>query len=157
VADDILPALILLYAQIDGIGALGRPSGAPVEPAGPNFQAWTTKYILDNGEVVTATDLWGARCAVLHTQTPDSRWSAQGTARPIRYRLRNTKALAVSPGTGPSLTIDPLNLARKVERGIEAWLRDVEQDAELTAAFCERAERIFDPSDIEDASGTSQP
>ena len=91
-------------------------------------------------------DLWAARCGVLHTQTPDSDLSAEGEARRIRYRLQSRRSLIQSPGKGKSYTLNPLGLAEKVEKGIAAWLSDMERDAAKHADFCDRAARVFDPS-----------
>ena len=141
-----MPALILLYAQIDGIAWLANVVGLKTDKARPNYKAWLERYVLIHGEEVSAMDLWAARCAVLHTQTPDSDLSAKGEARRIRYRLQNKRSLIQSPGTGKSHTLNPLGLAEKVQNGIAAWLSDVERDGAKHADFCDRAARIFDPS-----------
>ena len=155
-ADDILPALILLYSQIDAIAWLGRPAATPAEPAGPVFEDWVRKYVLVHGETATPVDLWGARCAVLHTQTPESRVMRTRGARPIWYRLQNTRALVQSPsGSGTPLKVNPSNLAKKVERGIHAWLAIVDKDPLFQTTFRERVEQTFDPSQIESQDGTS--
>jgi len=60
--------------------------------------------------------------------------------------LQSRRSLIQSPGKGKSYTLNPLGLAEKVEKGIAAWLSDMERDAAKHADFCDRAARVFDPS-----------
>ena len=80
-----LPLLVLILATIDILGAL---SGEDEDPrsTGRYFREWADKYLLpDSGLNCTASDLWGARCGILHTYSPASDDSRRGRARQIAY------------------------------------------------------------------------
>lgn len=79
--------MIVMYSAIDAAGLLN----APLEQAdadGNSFKAWVDEYILkDDKTGLTADDLWGARCAVLHTAGSESRLSRTGKAREVAFFL----------------------------------------------------------------------
>ncbi len=83
----LLPCLILLYSAIDIVSSLerGRASGAA-------FRAWAEKYLLEGASLpCTASDLYGARCGILHTLSAESNMSRKGSARHIFYAWGNAK------------------------------------------------------------------
>jgi len=80
-----LPAFILLYASIDILASLTRPDGQD-DTDGGVFKNWVDTYLLpDSGLSCTASDIWGARCGILHTYTVQSRNSREGKARELHY------------------------------------------------------------------------
>lgn len=79
----ILPCLTLLYAGIDVMASL---DAAPGEKVNVYFKRWVETYLLPlTTWKCTAVDLYGARCAVVHTSTPDSDLSKRGAAKVIYY------------------------------------------------------------------------
>jgi hypothetical protein len=79
----ILPCLTLLYAGIDVMASL---EAAPGEKVNVYFKRWVDTYLLPlTSWKSTAVDLYGARCAVVHTFTPDSDLSKRGAAKVIYY------------------------------------------------------------------------
>jgi len=79
----ILPCLTLLYASIDVLASL---EAAPGEKVNVYFKRWVETYLLPlTSWKCTAVDLYGARCAVVHTFTPDSDLSKRGAAKVIYY------------------------------------------------------------------------
>jgi hypothetical protein len=79
----ILPSLTLLYAGIDVMASL---EAAPGEKVNVYFKRWVETYLLPQTSwKCTAVDLYGARCAVVHTFTPDSDLSKRGAAKVIYY------------------------------------------------------------------------
>jgi len=81
----LLPCLILVYSGIDIISSLepGRASGSA-------FMAWADKYLLKAVPLAcTPSDLWGARCGILHTFSAESDMSKKGQARCIVYAWGN--------------------------------------------------------------------
>src|SRR5438045_609045 len=67
----LLPCLVLLYAAIDIVASLesGKASGSA-------FMAWSDKYLLQGTSLpCTASDLYGARCGILHTLSAESNMS----------------------------------------------------------------------------------
>ena len=79
----ILPCLILLYAGMDVMASL---EATPGEKVNVYFKRWVETYLLPlTSWKCTAVDLYGARCAIVHTFTPDSDLSKRGTAKVIYY------------------------------------------------------------------------
>ena len=78
----ILPCLILVYSGIDVAASLEAPN----EKVGARFENWVERYMLTQGKLnCFARDLYAARCAVVHTFTPDSDLSRKGKAKTIAY------------------------------------------------------------------------
>lgn len=79
----IMPCLTLLYAGMDVMASL---EAAPGEKVNVYFKRWVEKYLLPQTTwKCTSIDLYGARCAVVHTFTPDSDLSKAGKAKVIYY------------------------------------------------------------------------
>ena len=81
----LLPCLVLFYSAIDIVASLesGKASGSA-------FMAWSDKYLLQGTSLAcTASDLYGARCGILHTLSAESDMSRKGTARRIQYAWGN--------------------------------------------------------------------
>ena len=82
-----IASLILLYSGIDCISALesGRANRS-------TFKKWVSDYILRKTPLpCTASDLYAARCGILHTLSAESELSRQRKARPIVYAWGNAK------------------------------------------------------------------
>lgn len=82
-----MPAKVLTYSLIDSIA--WACSEKNPRSTRKNFEEWVEKWLLPqltvSGEPVRSHDLYAARCAVLHTMTPDSDLSKTGVARTIAY------------------------------------------------------------------------
>lgn len=79
----IEPALILIYSAIDTTGWLDSETAFATRRS---FINWTENYLLRAKTLqCTGIDLHAARCRLPHTFTPDSKLSANGTARRICY------------------------------------------------------------------------
>ncbi|MBR7799142.1 hypothetical protein [Undibacterium fentianense] len=77
--------LVLIYSSIDSMGLLDAEPSI-TSASGHTFKNWVKKYILVYpGLDFNDVDLWGARCAVLHTFTSQSDLSRKGDARQIQY------------------------------------------------------------------------
>ena len=64
------PTLILIYTTIDIHGWLDRETDSDRNRA--TFTRWTERYFLPaEGVSCTATELYAARCGMLHRCTPD--------------------------------------------------------------------------------------
>src|ERR1700724_1775650 len=78
-----IPCLVLLYSGIDVAASLEPNLGHGV---GDRFKKWVDRYMLKSSSLkCTATDLFAARCAVVHTFTPESDLSKGGKARVMGY------------------------------------------------------------------------
>lgn len=75
--------LVLLYAWIDRMAWL---SVAADESTGQDFKNWINNYLFSEYQLpCSADDLWAARCAILHTGSPNARDTNQGRAKRILY------------------------------------------------------------------------
>jgi hypothetical protein len=82
--EQALPGLALMYATIDILASLERP--ADQEATGSKeFKRWIENYMPLSALNVTSSDLWAARCGLLHTFTPSSDKSREGKARELHY------------------------------------------------------------------------
>ena len=80
-----MPALLLIYAGIDILGALNRPADKS-EQSGDDFISWADQYLSPAQTLgCTSDDLWGARCGPLHSYTSESRRSRSGAVKQIQY------------------------------------------------------------------------
>ena len=79
--------LVVVYSTIDTLGLLGAPV-AQVSASGSSFKEWVQRYFLPQTDgTYTATEMWAARCAILHTFTTESDLSRSGKARQLQYYL----------------------------------------------------------------------
>jgi len=128
-----LPALLVLYAGIDIMAWLDRPSGqADVQRR--DFITWVEKYLLPgSGLLCDAIDLFAARCGLLHLYTSQSRLSRRGDAKQIFYswglaKPEDLQSLIDTVGTIPAVVLrleEMLNAFRGgLERFKNALLRD---------------------------------
>jgi hypothetical protein len=86
----ILPALCLLYSVIDVTASLERQANEGTKAA---FVRWVDENMLSRGPLpCTASELYSARCGVLHTFTPDSDLFREGRARRVLYAWGNASA-----------------------------------------------------------------
>lgn len=77
--------LVVVYSAIDTVGLLDAPS-SQTTASGQSFKNWVKKYLLTYpGIEFNEVDLWGARCAVLHTFTSQSELSQSGKAKELMY------------------------------------------------------------------------
>jgi len=76
------PVLILIYAGIDAMAWLDRPA----DVARGNFNSWVDSYMMpDRINGISSTDLYSARCGLLHSHTGESDLHASDRARKICY------------------------------------------------------------------------
>ncbi|MBW3512222.1 hypothetical protein [Janthinobacterium sp. NKUCC06_STL] len=133
-----LPALMLVYTTIDQMAWLSI-SGTG-EAKGTDFIAWVDKYMLahhNSGlEGVTAGDLWGARCGLLHTATAESRSLKNGTAD---SRIAYTYGRPVVPTLPDGWHhVDISDLVTSLLTAV-VWFRDeIDSDAELAKSANEK-------------------
>jgi hypothetical protein len=77
--------LIVVYSTIDTLGLLDAPP-SQTTASGDTFRNWTRKYLLTEPSIeFTDTDLWAARCGVLHTFSSISNLSNSGAAKELQY------------------------------------------------------------------------
>jgi hypothetical protein len=144
--DLVIPALMLLYATIDGLAWLQRKDLKGNSNSG-DFRDWVDRYLLPDWKTaVTSEALWAARCALLHSQAAESRQSRAGKVPEIWYRWHD---LGMVP-LGASVPMRPLivhpgqfieKFAAAIVRFRTAW----ERDAKLCQQVEEQAMKQWTP------------
>ena len=85
----VVSALTLIYSAVDALAALTRER-QEVRATRKEFVTWVSGYLLPElGIELTALDVYGARCGIVHTYAPTSDLSKSGEAKLIVYRWRN--------------------------------------------------------------------
>ncbi len=144
----IMPALILMYSGIDILGALLRPHHE-CEDAQKHFVQWASCYMLKRRRLlITADDLWGARCGLLHTNRATSRHSKKGKAKELCYVLGFAKLpIALkqelqSQADGKVLT-DVEELCESFVCGVVEFGNSLEHDLSLKALVLRNASQML--------------
>jgi hypothetical protein len=136
-----LPALVLIYAHIDTLAwAASKKARAETRR---NFEGWATRWLLPHlskhAPEVTATDLFAARCGVLHTLTGKSDLAATGSAREISYawgtgRVDVLRSAIVDSGLAAKLVaLHYDDLLSSLRHSVADFVAYAESDAELSA------------------------
>ena len=85
----LMPSLILIYTLIDSLAwASSDKSTGSVRS---HFEGWVTKWLL-SFLPCTATELYAARCGILHTLTSKADLTAGGKVREIAYAWGTAKS-----------------------------------------------------------------
>lgn len=84
----LMPALILIYTLMDSFA--WATSDKKSNDIRVTFESWTEKWVLNQKTLpCTATDLYAARCAVLHTLTSEAKLTKSGKACKVTYAWGN--------------------------------------------------------------------
>lgn len=84
-----MPALILVYSEIDILAALNRPAEKQ-ESTRKDFKEWCERYLLIDSKLpCTSTDLYAARCGIIHSYSAESKLSRNNEADEIVYSWGN--------------------------------------------------------------------
>ncbi len=82
--------LALLYIGIDATSSLEITSYKNTKDA---FISWTQRYIINTGKILcTATDIYAARCGIVHSFAADSKLSSSQDAKKIFYAWETAKS-----------------------------------------------------------------
>lgn len=133
-----MPTSILIYSLIDSIA--WACSNKAEKSTRRNFESWVERWMMPRfasiAPRIQPVDLFAARCAVLHSMTPDSDLSRAGTAKRIAYAWGSgkVKALeAVLDGLEVSdvVAIHYDDLLDVMRNAIADCLAEAETDADL--------------------------
>jgi len=146
-----LPALVLMYSHIDVLAWAG--SAKQKQAVRLRFEAWVSRWLLPelsiNAPNINATDLYAARCGILHTLTSKSDLSATGAAREIAYAWGIAQApvldavIAQTEFTGRLVTLHYETLLNALEISIQKFLAAASSDPELESRLEDAAGRHF--------------
>lgn len=143
-----LPTLILLYSAIDGLAWLSIEDNRQVRQ---RFEKWVEAYLFSARSFgCSATDLYAARCGILHTFTGNSRLLEQGNAKSIAYawgdadvgRLQ-VRLDQAHPGRCTAIHIR--HLADAVKLATETMFETAARNEALARRLTERGKRYFQP------------
>ena len=146
--NSIQSAMILLYSGIDAMAWLNRPSNVD-DVRACDFTDWVQTYFLpDSGFGCTADDLYGARCALLHSNTPESTRHRQGKACKVFYfrqagqETKGILQLRLSEASHPfMINVDQFVAALKT--AVSRFLEDLERDVPKAELVYERIQQSY--------------
>ena len=128
-AECLVSAVALMFAAMDSLAALTRPVDA-TDTGRTVCTEWADKYLRPSETLgCTSTDLYAARCGVLHTHSPDSRLEREGKARRLVYEWRQgPSADSAVPLPPDALVIEVEALHRALCEAVRLFLIDAEMD-----------------------------
>jgi hypothetical protein len=141
-------SLVLIYSGFDTFGLLAAPPNV-LDATGDTYKYWCEKYILPRirsveGDPVTAVDLWGARCGMLHTATPLSSKEREGKAHQIWYQFAGKAGVNFYLNSKlPPLGLNVENLAMAFKEGGIACITDINKEPTAFQAADARAQHFL--------------
>lgn len=145
-----MPTKILIYALIDSVAWAASDKGQ--KSTRKNFESWVARWLIPElpliGEKIEPVDLYAARCAVLHTMTPDSELTSKGAARTIAYAWGTSKAEVLAyafkvNGITNTVALHYDALYAAVEAGISAFLSAAATDQALGNLLAQGASKHY--------------
>lgn len=129
-AQCLVSSVSLVFSGIDSLAALTRPL-TQGRTSSRVFKDWVETYLLPGSKLsCNATDLYAARCGVLHTYSPESDLQRRGEAQSIIYQWREgPKADAALPIPPNSIVMNVEDLYNAFKNAIHKFLIDTETDA----------------------------
>ncbi|UTA53166.1 hypothetical protein L3D22_12365 [Lysobacter soli] len=143
--------LILIYAAIDTAGLLDAPP-SQTTASGESFKNWTKKYLLVQPNIeFDEVDLWGARCAVLHTFTSQSNLSNAGKAKELQYysgdkespAAKQFVSIAKTMQGGKHLPVHYEDFLQAFFAAIRAFVHDLDANCSSNSAYLDRLRNIL--------------
>jgi hypothetical protein len=148
----LVPALILLYAAMDGLAWLNLPDENEAVQR-KDFEAWADRYFVPEMKArgyreITAGDLYAARCALVHTQTAETHHTQEpknSTAHEIYYRDKDGSGMVnlMANSPRPALLVAPSDLIASLEQAIGQIRREMVQDQSLANRILRRTAKHF--------------
>lgn len=142
-----LPALILIYSLIDSFAWIVY--GQDEKSVRKRFETWCEEWVIrGKGTKVSATDLYAARCAILHTLTSDADLTTSGKARRVVYAWGTAESWVLEnaleeTGRADVVVVHINDFFQSVREAIANVLEFTEEDAALALRFEEVATRHF--------------
>ena len=126
----ILPGLALLYTGIDIVASLERLGH---EGTKVSFIRWCNSYLVQRSSLsCTSTDLYSARCGILHAYTAESDLSRAGKAKKVYYAwgtatARSLEEFATYAKKTDAVYVHVDDLRDAFRNGVDEWAVDVEK------------------------------
>lgn len=127
-------AVILILSAIDTMGYLAMPEDQQ-DCQKQDFINWAEQYIrFPCREQLSGADLYGARCAMLHTYGSQSKMSRDGVCRVILWTSHAVPPIMVHPATPGYVMASVPGLRDSLFEGIDRFLIDIFRDPESKRA-----------------------
>jgi hypothetical protein len=142
-----MPALILVYSGIDILAALNRPEGKE-EGTRKDFKDWCEKYMLSNQQLpCSSSDLYSARCGVVHSYSSQSRLTRNKEAKEIVYSWGNQSPEPLKDILNsidyPAHVLHVETLVDVFKAAVNDFLEEVGKDNSRIKLVLERAAKLF--------------
>jgi len=138
----LLPCLVLLYTGLDVMASLERQQSEGTKAA---FVRWVDKYFLKAQPLsCNATELYAARCGVLHTFTAESDLSRQRKARMLIYAwgdasVEDLAQTAVLLNRDDMVSVHVRDLIDAFQHGIAEYIQELNADFKRQRVVTQRA------------------
>jgi hypothetical protein len=128
----LVSVVTLIYASIDSLAALTRPIEQD-DTTSVQFIDWANRYLFPASKLpCTSTDLYGARCGILHTHGPDSKIRRKDGAKALIYCWRSgPQADARVPLPKDSVVVVVEDLIDAFRAATQRFLEAMEADPNL--------------------------
>lgn len=136
-------AVKLIYSGIDTMAYLNTPAGQ-LDVERKDFISWVERYIkFPCKEQLTGLDLYGARCAMLHTYSARSKLSREGKCRMVCYMDKGIPEIRCKPGIDDLVIVSVSALADAFFKGIDEFLVVLFANKEKAAVAEERLKELM--------------
>lgn len=133
-------ALVLMYSGMDTMAYLDMPA-EKTDVMRSDFIEWAEKYMtLSDGQQLTAPDLYGARCSVLHGGA-HSRFSREGKGKMIGYFVAQTMQPLMDLEAAAETTLVMISVEELIEAffaAVDRFLNDLARDEQKAAVAEQR-------------------
>jgi hypothetical protein len=116
-------AVILILSGIDSMAFLNMPA-SQTDVTRTDFIEWAERYIkFPCSEQLTGPDLYGARCAMLHSYGVVSKMSREGMCRMVGYMSESVPEIRYNPAVNKNLVLVSVPaFAEAFYKGIDHFL-----------------------------------
>ena len=137
----------MIYSSIDTMAWFGCPA-TQTDVQRNDFIGWVDRYLLpDSGLTCTATELYSARCGVLHTMSPESKIVRSAQARKVLYGWGTHRAELLD-GFGKYIGVACVGvdidvLIKAFDTAVDRFIQDIERSSELRNRVEPRQRLVF--------------
>ncbi len=130
----VVSALTLVYGAVDALASLSRET-KETRVTRTQFLSWVGKYLVPELCVaLTALDIYGARCGIVHSYASTSDLSRAGHAKLVVYKWRkghrpDDPVLAERARAATVIEIE--SLIESLDRAVDRFESDIDSDAGL--------------------------
>jgi len=140
----LISAVALMHATIDAVSALTRPKEQD-DTSRQVFEAWVKRFLLPgSGFEFSASDLYAARCGVLHTSSSESRLEREQGAMPLVYQWSaGPPADQAHPLPTGAVVVRVESLHRAIRHAVALFLKASEAEPDLHDRVAHHLRALF--------------